>query len=231
MTNSQKKPRIWELDFFRGIALILMIYFHLIYDLNELYNYPINYESGINYYIGKFSAILFILIAGISCSLSRSNYKRGLKILAVAIVISIATHLFDPDLGIKFGILHFLGVSILLYPLFRKVNLYLLPLIGTFIIVAGRLFNRIAAANDWLFPFGLTSDSFVSSDYYPLFPWFGVFLFGVFLGRFVYPLGKSAFGFTLGENPVSMIGRHTLVVYIIHQPIILLLLKIIEMAD
>jgi uncharacterized membrane protein len=229
MEQSQNRARIWELDFFRGIALILMIYFHVIYDMKELYNYPIVYDSGINYYIGKVSAILFMIIAGISCSLSQNNFKRSLKILAAAMVITIATHLFDPGIGIKFGILHFLGVSILLYPLFKKLNVYLLPVAGTIIVILGNIITRISVSYDWLFPLGLSSNSFVSSDYYPLLPWFGVFLYGVFLGRIFYSSKESVFSFSLGSNPVSMVGKSTLTVYIIHQPLILLVLKLVSM--
>lgn len=221
------RARIWELDFLRGIALILMIYFHVIFDLYEFYNVPVSYYSGINYYIGKTSAILFMLLSGISSSLSRSNIKRGLKILGIALVITLVSHLYNPDFGIKFGILHFLGICMLLYPLFSKLNKYLLILIGTGIIVLGRFISNISVANDYLFPFGIYSPTFVSSDYYPLIPWLGVFLYGIALGKFLYSKKQSIIPFEIDDNPVSIIGRHTLTVYLLHQPVILAILWLI----
>ena len=107
-----------------------MIYFHIIVDLNEMYNINVSYLSGVNYYIGKISAILFMLLSGISSSLSRNNMKRGLRVLAFALVITAVTYLYDPKLTIVFGILHFLGIH-LLYPLLSKMNKYLLIIIGT----------------------------------------------------------------------------------------------------
>lgn len=92
------KTRIWELDLVRGIALLLMIYFHIIYDLKEIYNFPVTYGSGVNFYIGKISAILFILVSGISVSLSRSNIKRALKVLIIALVITVVTHIYESSL-------------------------------------------------------------------------------------------------------------------------------------
>jgi uncharacterized membrane protein len=228
MQNTKKMERIWELDFFRGIALIMMIYFHIIFDMKEFFNYPVNYSSGLNYYIGKASAILFMLISGISCSLSRNNIKRGLKVLGVAMVITLATHLFNPDFGIKFGILHFFGVSMLLYPLLQRLNKYILFLIGTLIIALGSVVSKISVSFDYLFPIGLFSDSFISSDYYPLVPWLGVFVYGAFLGKLLYAEKRSLFNISIGPNIISMAGKRTLLVYIIHQPVIMLLLAMIN---
>jgi len=95
MEHTHSKSRIWELDFLRGIALILMIYFHVIFDMKEFFDYPVSYSIGINYYIGKASAILFMLVSGISCSLSRSNIRRGLKVLGIALAITLVTHLYN----------------------------------------------------------------------------------------------------------------------------------------
>lgn len=225
--NDSKTQRIWELDFFRGLALIMMIYFHIVFDLKDIYGFDINYSSGINYYIGKISAILFMLISGMSCCLSRSNVKRGLKVLAIAMVITAATHLYDSGLGVKFGILHFLGVSMLLFPLFKNVNHYLLMLIGTVIIIAGNIFTDILMSHDYLFMFNLTSSAFSSSDYYPLLPWFGVFLFGISIAKILYKEKKSIFSFSIKDNIISRAGRNTLIIYVIHQPIIIAVLELI----
>lgn len=227
MKESNRKNRIWEIDFFRGIALLLMIIFHLVFDLNEIYGLPINYTSGVFYYVGKASAILFMLIAGISSSFSRNNVKRGIKIFSLAMGITLATYFFAPDLIIKFGILHFFGVSMMLHPLFKDINKYMLLLLGTLAIIIGNYFSSINTSIEFLFPIGIYSSNFYSSDYYPLFPWFGVFLYGMALSKVLYRGKKSIFNFTLKDNIISFLGRHSLIVYLIHQPLTLLTLSLI----
>ena len=228
MNDSRNSKRIWEIDFFRGIALVLMTYFHVIFDMNEFFGYSVSYSSGLNYYIGKLSAILFMLIAGISCTLSRRNTKRAAKILAVAILITIVSHLYNPQFGIKFGILHFMGICILLYPLFSKLNAYLLIIMGLGILASNKWLSGIKVDFDYLFPLGITSNNFVSSDYYPLIPWISVFLFGIAMGKILYSGKQSLFKFELRENIISRVGRRTLLVYIVHQPVIIAVLSFIE---
>lgn len=228
MEPGNRDKRIWELDFFRGIALILMIYFHIVFDMRDIFGYDVTYSSGINFYLGKISAILFMLLSGISCYLSRSNIRRGLKVVGIALVLTVATHLYSPELGVKFGILHFLGVCMLLAPVFQKLNRYVLILLGILSIVIGNLFTGMVASNDYLFISGIYSENFVSSDYYPLFPWLGVFLFGMAFGQIFYSNRKSIFNFNLGDNLLSRMGRHTLMCYIVHQPLIILVLTLIN---
>ncbi len=215
------KSRIWELDFLRGIALILMIYFHIIYDLKEFVNLPISYSDGVNYILGKISAILFMLISGVCASLNGRITKRALKVLGIALAISIVTHIYNPEYGIKFGILHFLGISMLLSPLLSKIGKYKLLLLGIFIIALGIYVNNVKLSFDYLLPLGLTSNSFVSYDYYPLLPWSGIFLFGISLGKFIYNGKCSMFKCDLKDNMINKIGQKTLPIYLIHQPIII----------
>ncbi|HHW47169.1 MAG TPA: DUF1624 domain-containing protein [Clostridiaceae bacterium] len=228
MENKKSANRIWELDFLRGIALLLMIYFHVIYDLKDMWDYPVSYSSGINYYIGKLSAILFMIISGISCSLSRSNLKRGLKVFGIAMAITIVTHLYGSEFGIKFGILHFLGICMMMYPLFGKLKWYLLVLLGTAMIIAGLLLDGVSVNFDFLFPIGITSPNFSSSDYYPLLPWMGVFLYGNALAKILYAKKTSLFRFSIKPNIISWLGRNTLLIYVVHQPVIIAVIYIIR---
>lgn len=222
-----KKERVWEIDLLRGIALILMIYFHIIYDMDELFSYNVSYESSINWYIGKASGTLFIFVSGISSYLSGNNFKRALKILGIALIITIATHLFNSDLGIKFGILHFLGTSILLSIGLRKINSIVLVLLGTLLIFLGPAVARATVEHNWFFPLGFSTGNFISSDYYPLIPWFGVFLYGLAAGRIFYQEKKSLFSYIIKDNILSYAGRKTLLIYLIHQPAIMITLYLI----
>lgn len=222
--HSGATGRVWEVDFLRGAALVLMIVFHVFFDLKEFYGYPIEYNSGIIFYIGKASGILFITISAVSCFFSGNNTRRGLKILAVAGLITLVSHLYNPDYGIKFGILHLLGISILLYPWFKDRNKYILVILGTMVIILGQVLGPVPADNNYLFLFNLTSSTWVSADYYPMFPWFGVFLYGIVLGRAFYGRKMSLLRSTPRRDVFSFIGRHTLPVYLVHQPLLLLII-------
>ena len=225
---NSKGQRVWEVDLLRGIGLILMIYFHIIYDLKEIYGYNVVYGSGINYYIGKASGTLFIFASGISCFLSGNNTKRAVKILAAALLISAATHFYNPDLGVKFGILHFLGVSILLSPVLIKIPPFFLLAASAGIIALKDYINKIAVSHDYLFPLGITGPDFISSDYYPLVPWLGVFLFGLAAGRTLYWSKRSIFSFTVRRNILITAGRNTLLIYLLHQPLIIIGLSLLD---
>jgi len=240
VNNKNTSGRVWELDFLRGIALILMVLFHLIYDLNEFYGYPVHYNTGVYFYIGKTAGILFIMISAVSSAFSRNNFKRAAVFLGVGMLITLITHLYNPAFGIKYGILHLLGTSVLIYPLFKKLDKYKLAVVGTVIIALGIYFDSTAVDNNYLFLFNLTDSKWVSADYYPLFPWLGVFFYGVCVQKLIYSeAGKRAAGFRISEvrpgrhstmlaglDYVALLGRHTLLVYLAHQPLLILLIGI-----
>lgn len=226
--TSKSSSRVEEIDLLRGLALCLMIVFHLLFDLNEIFGYPVQYNSGAYYLIGKLSAVMFIMISAISCSFSRSNVRRALKFAVVAAMITFATYLYNRDLVVVFGIIHFLTLSILLYPLFRNMDKYLLIALGTIIIIVGQYLGMLTAGNNLLFLFNYTDIYWASSDYYPLFPWFGVFLYGVSVGKFLYQERRSLIGPVSEKNILAYLGRHTLVIYLIHQPVLIILIGVIR---
>ena len=210
--------RIWEIDFLRGLALIIMVYYHIIFDLNEIFNIKVSYESGMNYFVGKLSAILFIALSGLSSSLSKSNVKRGIKVLAIALILTIVTSIFT-SFSIKFGILHLLGVSMIIYPLLNKIKTFHLSVLGLVIIIIPYAVS-MKTNFDWLFMLGFYSEKFYSGDYYPLIPWLGIFIFGIVFGRIFYSEKRSLLIKPLRDNIVNAVGRNTLIIYLIHQPLI-----------
>jgi len=176
--------RIWELDFLRGIAIVLMLLFHGGFDVTELAGKHTVF--GIRWNLGSPAfqvavavfAGLFIVLCGISSTLTRSNARRGLKLLVVAALVTAASFVFNREETIYFGILHCLGVCILIYgAVFRKAGPWLLAGAGAlvFVLNAGisALLKGTPVHTDWLAPFGIISDSFSSFDYFPLLPWFG----------------------------------------------------------
>ncbi len=220
--------RIWEIDFIRGIAIILMVIFHVIVDLKDFHDLHFEYLNGFWYYEGKLAAILFIVISGISCTFSRNTMKRGITVFAFGMVVTVATYFFDPQTYINFGILHFLGASMILASFLNKLGKKnVIFLWGTIIIIVGYLFDHMYVNSPYLFPVGLITKHYQSLDFYPLFPWFGIFLYGMGLGKTLYANKKSLLAFLPKHDFISLIGRHSLAIYLLHQPVLLTTLYVI----
>ena len=95
-------------------------------------------------------------------------------------------------------------------------------------INSDNLVKNITPDFDYLFIFGITSNNFVSSDYYPLIPWLGIFIYGIIIGKVLYKEKRSVFNYNMGNNIISWLGRHTLPIYMIHQPVLILLIALFE---
>ena len=239
MREANGAQRIWEIDFLRGLAIILMVGYHLLFDLGEFrgikrfLGFSTDLSSAVWTAAQYFFAGLFVVLSGISSTLSRNNVRRGLRLLAVALALTLGTyliavwlHFFDPADTIIFGILHCLAVSMLLYgAVFKKVSAAANALCGAAVMGLAALLPIVGKAfsirSNWLIPFGLPSQSFSSLDYFPLIPWFGVFLIGVALGKSVYASKRSLLPWRLPGTFVNAAGRHSLLIYIVHQPVIM----------
>ncbi len=221
------KSRFEELDFARGVAILLMILFHLIVDLKEWYAYNLDYREGFWYWEGKLSAILFILLCGLSSTLSRNNMRHGIHIFTWAILLTSITYFYNPDFYIRFGILHFLGVSLLSSPLIAPLQIRWLVLLSIGSFIMGLVATASFTTSPYLFPLGLQTRTFTSLDYYPLFPWYGIFVIGVIIGKLFYKSRKPYVSVPL-PKVITWLGRHSLAVYLIHQPILLAILYLLH---
>ena len=228
------------MDELRGFAVLCMIFYHAFYTLAYLYG--IDWGMALLRFFmpaEPFFAALFILISGISSDLSRSNLKRGLKLFAVALAVTLVTWLVVPSEIITFGILHFLSVCMILFGLCKKwldrlpfswvwVFLCAIAYFLTMNITDGYLgiwafsvaLPQAWYEQTWLFPLGICSSSFRSSDYFPLFPWIFVFLAGTMLGRFAAADRFPSFMYKSSIPALSWMGRHALILYVVHQPVI-----------
>lgn len=244
--NNGQMDRLWEVDFFRGLAIVLMVIFHLAFDLDYFGILRIDLTSGFWFYLARFTASLFLLLVGISLTLSHSQakfagqlsqyparlWKRSLWIMCLAMGITLVTYIVIGRGFIVFGILHLISISILLaYPLLPlgRMNLIL----GLAVILLGLYIQKLEVDSFWLIWLGLAPRDFVSLDYVPLFPWFGVVLIGVAAGGLLYQdLGRR---FTLPDisgwpiaRGLTFLGRNSLAIYIIHQPLLLGLIYLAE---
>lgn len=238
--------RFWEIDLIRGVAIVLMVIFHLLFDLSEYYYFPIDYTGGLLAFVGRMAGVLFIMTAGISSAFSRSNIKRGLRVFGIGLLLTLATYVIDQGLFIKFGILHFLGLAMIMHPLLNKLKTDWLAILGTIILVVGYYFNQVTVSVGFLFPLGLMNPGFGSLDYYPLLPWLGVFMYGMIAARVFYQKGevgqesqadqdkqggikkRPVAARVYRANFLAYIGRHSLIIYLAHQPILIGLLWILN---
>lgn len=225
------KKRIWELDFLRGICILGVVIVHLIYDLVDLYRivdweYPALFS-----FVKDWGGILFILLSGICVTLGSKCIRRGLVVFGCGLLCTAVTfgmyyfHLADISIIIYFGVLHCLGVCMLLWPLFKKCPWWLLAAIGLTLVALGfYIGEEVRVDFPWLVPLGLHPYGFQTSDYFPLLPYMGFFLLGTALGKTVYAGKESLLPRVNSENPVIsfflLCGKHSLWIYLLHQPIL-----------
>lgn len=235
----RKDGRIYLLDELRGFAVFCMIFYHGCYTLGYLFGV----EEGVYFFrffmpAEPFFAGLFIFISGIACNLSHSNLARGLKLLAVALGVTLVTWIFVPEDLITFGILHFLAVCMILAGLFMPMmdrRRFSWTFVG--VCAAGYALTRNLArgylgfsgclalpgalyASNWLAPLGFHNASFASADYFPLLPWIFVFAAGMSVGRLAKAGKFPAFMYRSEVPQLSWLGRHALLLYLVHQPVI-----------
>ena len=234
--------RLQALDELRGLMLVFVMLYHLGYDLTTFFGVymPWFWDWPVQSFRDGMVGTLMV-ISGMSCSLSRSNLRRGLRTLGIGMAITAATVLFAPSQSIWFGVLHCYGVCMILWAFFGGA---LSGLPGWTAVLFGLLFalTRFVPMGALLLPTGILPlspffyqsrfifwlgfphFSFTSADYYPLIPWAFLFLAGGVLGAQWKKTGFPAWTIG-GKFPVlAGIGRHTLMVYLVHQPILLVLL-------
>ena len=237
-----KRQRFWEVDAARGVAILMMVAYHLTYDLDTFGGYEIESTSGFWAWFADATASAFLFLVGVSLSISYSRataggtgrglfwkyLRRGLRILAYGMALTILSLALGMGI-IAFGILHVIGVSVILaYPLleFRLPNLFL----GVSIIAIGAymMARDVSSESPWLLPLGVVPENLLMPDYRPLLPWFGVVLLGLFAGNVVYGGGKRparlAQRTPAVARPLVPLGRNSLFIYLIHQPILVALL-------
>ena len=221
------KQRYHLLDMLRGVCIILVVWYHVLYNLSEIFGgeYAFFRSAGMDNFRDGFVGVLVVL-AGISCSLTRSNLRRGLKTLAGGLLITVVTAVVMPGQLITFGILHFFGCCMLLYAaahrLLERLPVWPGAIAGLALYFLTReLYSTVTGVphSFLLFALGFRTGH-ASADYYPMLPWVFLFLAGGFLGR-LFAKGTVPEVFRKNPGPVlSWLGRHTMLIYLLHQPVV-----------
>ena len=234
MANS--KPRIWELDALRGVCILCVIVVHFLFDLSFFGGLDLTLPAWY-IFIQEYGGAIFVVLSGVCVTLGSKSVRRGLIVFACGMLITAVTYgmyrlgMSGADVVVKFGVLHLLGVCMLVYPAFKKLPPAMLTVLGLVIAITGYAIRGVVVPQHWLFPLGLTYEGFTSSDYFPLFPQLGYFLIGAAIGKTAYREKRTFLPGAFQQTPVARFfcwcGRQSLFIYLLHQPIVYGLLEFV----
>lgn len=263
----QPHARVWEVDALRGLCILLMVVDHALFDLSALPTVFPNFylvDNPVFTFLSDFAyydywmatwrivlrlgvVALFLLLSGISGTFSHNNLLRAGKLSAAAVALSCITLLIDDiakaDIGILFGILHCLALSVLLY---TAVKAWAGAWARWFFLGLGLLLTALALTYDFYFvPLlskeeALTVGGFLrlvtgaagyGGDYFGMVPYTGIFLLGAYLGESVYVSRTSLLPKLDGawHRPLTFVGRRTLWVYLLHQPVLIVVIGLLAL--
>jgi uncharacterized membrane protein len=240
-------PRLWEVDSARGVAVLAMIFFHFMWDLQFFGLTNVDVFSAPWQAFARGIGTTFMFVMGVSLTLDAARYtgnrkaiwkrnlKRGLMIFGAGMLVTLATRFVVGNEFVRFGILHLAGASIILATPFVNRRTVVPLIAGVILLAVGVLSGRLSAPYPWLIPLGIREAGIDMVDYYPLVPWFGVVLLGVAFGAWAYPQKQRRFtvpdwGGNWPARLLQFIGRHSLAVYLLHQPILIALIFIAMQA-
>lgn len=231
-----KKERIWELDAFRGLCILGMVVVHFVYDLRELYHLADFPLPTFFLLVMNWGGVLFFLLSGICVTLGSHPVKRGLLVFAAGMVCTLVTFglyalgMAGDGVLIRFGVLHCLGICMLLWPLCKKLPSWAIIGISAVVLALGYWFQTFTVSTSWLYSLGLVKEGFYSADFFPLLPNVGWFLLGAVLGRVLYKEKKTLFPKVPAEAfPIrflSWCGRQSLFIYLLHQPVLTFIMEL-----
>jgi uncharacterized membrane protein len=236
-TASEPLTRIRAIDALRGTAICMMIVYHAAFDLNWFHIISADFNHD-RFWLGFRDLIVssFLLLVGVSLVLaSRTGispkrfWRRIALVGACAMLVTLGSYVTFPKTFITFGILHCIVVSSILgWPLVRLPRAALM--VGIAVIVAGVAIGLPLFDLPWLNWVGLMTRKPATEDYVPLLPWFGVVLVGISIGwwlleRRVHALRQAS---RVSPKWLTWLGRHSLLVYMIHQPIMVGVLRVLH---
>lgn len=243
----EHKKRVYWIDLLRGITIISMVLYHATWDMVYIFHTRFSWFDAIWGNLWQLSiCITFIMLAGFSFHFDRHPLKRGLLVFVCGWIIFVFTSIFMPEDRILFGILTFLGFSIVILSFIERIVVKIPSYIGIFGSILGffllqnidHTYLGIEGIYTIKLPsflyqyrvlsfFGFPDPMFKSSDYFPFFPWFFIFLIGYYV-YFLWDEQQKKYDFKSSFLPgLQWIGKKSLLIYMLHQPIIYVFLYFI----
>jgi uncharacterized membrane protein len=246
---SRAGARLWEVDVARTVAIGLMVVYHVAYDIDMLAaGVALDLRTGAWLALQVTCGSLFLAVVGVSfwiahqrgraqglagLELWRRHARRGVVALAAAAVVSLATRLaLGPDEAIRFGILHLIATAMLVVlPVMVRLGVWNAA-IGAAAVGIGLAINDMGSGVPGALVLGFDT-GYAGEDWYPLLPWIGPCLGGIALGAVLYPRGeRGPWLRRLMRAPrqaglLAAPGRHSLPIYLVHQPVLITLTGIV----
>ncbi len=235
------RERMAFFDVVRGFSVVSMVLFHLCYDLRFIYGVDLAFFRPPLQDVWRASiSWTFLFVAGCMCSFSRNALRRAACYLGCAAAVFLATTLVAVDTPISFGIIFCMGASTLLEHLLDASGLTVRGLPAALACLAlflalrgvptghigilgpGLAVPRALYATPYLSWLGFPGPGFASGDYYPLIPFSLMYLCGAAVGRHLGEVGYPTWVRSVRCAPLEFVGRHSLVIYVLHQPLLLL---------
>jgi uncharacterized membrane protein len=227
MDHDGNRRRVPQVDLLRGVAVLMMVVFHLKWSLDYFgVAVPAPFDGFWNLF-QKATGGLFISLVGVSLVLSHSPsasagkyLSRGARIIGYGLIITLGSLVFRPEGFVFFGILHFIGLAIILaFPFIRFTWLNLL--LGILLLAAGIQLQSMSFDFPWLVWLGLHHPVY-TIDIYPVLPWIGVVFLGMFAGRIMVRGGRPDMtgAGRRRSRGLRFLGRHALPAYFIHLPLV-----------
>jgi uncharacterized membrane protein len=226
--------RFLEVDVARGLAVLAMLAFNWQYALAFYGLYSFNASNAGDFWFWFAHAVgaAFLFIAGVSLwlSLQRGDnaraFRHAAKIFVLGLAVTLVTFLAIPREFIVFGILHCIGLSLALAIPLAQVKPRYLFLFGAGIIIAGVALFGASFDFPWFLWLGFAPANFTTVDFFPLLPWLGVLLLGVAFGKTFYGDVKAKQQAAVQQpnlaiKGLTFLGRHSLAIYLLHQPTLL----------
>ena len=223
----RSRRRVPQIDLLRGVAVLMMVVFHLNWSLDYFgVAVPAPFDGFWNLF-QKSTGGLFLSLVGVSLVLGHSPssataryLSRGARIFGYGMVITLGSLVFRPEGFVFFGVLHFIGVAVILAAPFIRFT-WLNLLLGTCFLAAGVRLQTMTFDFPWLVWLGLNHPVY-TIDIYPILPWLGVVFLGMFAGRMMVRGGRP--GMTdearRRSRPLRFLGRHALPAYFLHLPVV-----------
>lgn len=231
--GSNRVHRLLLIDAVRGLAILGVVLFHFVWDLEF-----VGFISGIAFHpiwlaFGRILAGTFMFLVGVSLVLAhrqelkaKAFAKRLLILLLAASMITLVTWYAFPDTFIYFGILHAIVVASVVGLIFLKVPTPVTFLAGVLIFILPLFISSPVFDTRWLAWIGFSEFPPRSNDFVPVFPWVGLSLIGLAVTKFLHQKAEFVIFFNRFDGRplikrTGWLGRHSLIIYLLHQPALL----------